>query len=141
MLEHELDNELDKLRELDFIPDKIRDQIIEKLRMTALQIKIKIDALIVKMDNEITKLEDAYQRTGNAFYKSKLWTQINSLKLLRTVTQAGLDKFDKYIVSEDSDLLEKLIRTLEKLFEAKFFKFSVLARASLKLLESMELNA
>ena len=137
MLDFETNYELGNFKssEYDFLPDQIRDQIVEKMRMAAVQVKIKVDQLIVNMDNEIIKLEEAYKQTGNAYYKSKLWTQIQSLKLLRTVTQAGLNKFNDYIISEDSKVLENLIRSLEKLFEAKFFKYSVIARASLKLLE------
>ena len=138
MLDYEIDYDLDKFQTFKFLPDQVRDRIVEKLRMTALQFKIRIDNLIVNMDNEIIKLEDAHKRTGSSFYKSKLWAQINSLKLLRTITQAGLEKFNTYIVSEDSKVLENLVITLENLFEVKFFKFSVLARASVKLLQSIE---
>lgn len=141
MLDFETDYELGKFTELqpyDFLPDQVRDKIVNQLRMTAIQIKLKIDDLIVKMDNEIIKLEDAYKATGNAYYKSKFWTQIHSLKMLRSLTQMGLDKFNHYVISEESKVLENLIRTLEKLFEAKFFKFSVLAKASLKLIEAVK---
>ena len=113
MLDFETNLELGKFNELqayDFLPDQVRDKIVEQLRMTAIQVKIRIDDLIAKMDNEIIKLEDAYKATGNAYYKSKLWTQIHSLKMLRGLTKMGLDKFNDYIISEESKVLENLVR-------------------------------
>lgn len=133
-----IDNELNKFETYEILPDFYRAKIVERLRLSAVQIKLRVLNLIKKMDIEIQKLEAAHGRSSSALHRSKIWAQIHSLKLLRTVTLAGLDKFDTYIISENSKVLENLIRALERMFEAKFFKFTILAKESLKLIRSIE---
>lgn len=137
MDEFELDylENKEKYENFEILPDPLRRKIVEKLRKLAVRLKFKILDLVHKIDKEIDKLEDGYTRTNNPVLKGKVWAQINSLKLLKTVTLAGLDKFDRYIISENSQVLENLIRALEKLFEAKFFNFTTLAKTTLALLK------
>lgn len=138
MLDFETDYELKNYELIEFLPDQVRDKIVEKLRKTAIEIKLKVLKLVQKMDDEIVKLGDAYPKATSPFIKGKIWTQIRSLKLLKTVTVAGLDKFDQYIISENSRVLENLIRSIERLFECKFMKFTMIAKTSLKLLTAVK---